>query len=258
MIVSSTFPVKLPACSENINGDDPNALDAASDCPAPVVSVGFGEGCERRITGVEYRPELSAFDLEGVRYELAMDGDFNVRNAAMAACAARFAGLAEDEVRTGLAKFSGIARRQELRGEGRGVKVIDDFGHHPTAIKGTLAAIRQRHPEGRIWALFEPRSNTSRRNLMQDELGRSLSAADGVFVRSVPDSEKVPDGQLLDVDAVVSAVAGEGKQAFHEADADAIVAKLTPLLEEGDVVVVLSNGGFGGIHEKLLAALAGS
>jgi UDP-N-acetylmuramate: L-alanyl-gamma-D-glutamyl-meso-diaminopimelate ligase len=240
-----------------VNGDDDNALDAASTCPAPVVSVGFGEGCDRQITEIEYAPERSAFTLDGARYEIAMDGDFNVRNAAMAACAASFSGLQQSEIRDGLAAFSGIARRQELRGEARGVKVIDDFGHHPTAIAGTLGAIRQRYPDGKIWALFEPRSNTSRRNMMQDELGQALCAADGVLVCAVPNADKVPNGQLLDVDTVISTVRAAGKQGFHEPDADAIVARLAPLTVEGDVIVVLSNGGFGGIHDKLLAALAG-
>ena len=238
-----------------VNGDDADALDAASTCPAPVVKVGFGDGCDLPITGVEFAPERSAFSIDGERYEIAMDGEFNVRNAAMAACAASFAGLSPGEIRDGLAAFSGIARRQELRGEARGVKVIDDFGHHPTAIKGALGAMRQRYPEGKIWALFEPRSNTSRRNLMQDELADALAEADGVFVCAVPNPDKVPDGQLLDVDAVIATVKASGKPAFHEPDADAIVARLAPLAGEGDVITVLSNGGFGGIHEKLLAAL---
>lgn len=241
-----------------VNGDDANAIDAASKCPAPVLTVGFGAGCDRPITDVEYTPGCSAFTIDGARYKIGMDGDFNVRNAAMAACAAAFVGLSQDEIAEGLAAFSGIARRQELRGEVGGVKVIDDFGHHPTAIKGTLGAIRQRHPEGRIWALFEPRSNTSRRNLMQDELAQALAEADGVLVCAVPNADKVPDGQLLDVDAVVASISSGDKQAFHEPDADAIVARLVPLVKTGDVIVVLSNGGFGGIHGKLLEALPSS
>jgi len=239
-----------------INGDDAHALDAADSCPAPLVTVGFGERCDMRITAVVYSPNKSVFTLDGAIYELPMDGEFNVRNAAMAVAAAAFAGLTEEEIRGALAAFSGVARRQELRGEAAGIKVIDDFGHHPTAIRGTLSAVRQRHPEGRIWALFEPRSNTSRRNLMQGELVTALAAADGVLICSVTDAGKVPDGQLLDVDAVVAAVVASGKQAYHEADASAIVARLVPLAVAGDVVVVLSNGGFGGIHDKLLAALA--
>ena len=149
-----------------VNGDDAHALDSASGCHAQVLRVGFDEECERRITDVQYSPGSSQFTVHGMRCEIPMDGEFNVRNAAMAACAACFVGLDKDGIASSLARFSGIARRQELRGEGGGVKVIDDFGHHPTAIRATLGAIRQRYPGSRTWALFEPRSNTSRRNLM--------------------------------------------------------------------------------------------
>ncbi|MFP6875044.1 MAG: UDP-N-acetylmuramate:L-alanyl-gamma-D-glutamyl-meso-diaminopimelate ligase [Verrucomicrobiales bacterium] len=238
-----------------VNGDDAHALDAASGCHAQVLRVGFDEKCERRITDVEYSPGSSAFTVHGMRCEIPMDGEFNVRNAAMAVCAACFVGLDKDGVASSLAKFSGIVRRQELRGEEGGVKVIDDFGHHPTAIRATLGAIRQRHPGSRIWALFEPRSNTSRRNLMQEELVDSLSVADGIFVCAITDTEKVPEEQLLDVEAVVEALGARGRMAFSEPDAGAIAARLQTLAKPGDVVVVLSNGDFEGIHTKLLEAL---
>ncbi|MED5585882.1 MAG: UDP-N-acetylmuramate:L-alanyl-gamma-D-glutamyl-meso-diaminopimelate ligase [Verrucomicrobiota bacterium] len=238
-----------------VNGDDEHALEVAKGCHAQVLRVGFDAQCERRITDVEYGPGISRFTVHGISCEIPMDGEFNVRNAAMALCAACFVGLEEGQLSGSLAGFSGVARRQELRGEEAGVKVIDDFGHHPTAIRATLGAIRQRYPGSRIWALFEPRSNTSRRNLMQDELVEALSMADGVFVCPVTDSGKVPEGQLLDVGAVVEALAGKGRQAFMEPGAEAIVTKLKSLAEAGDTVVVLSNGGFDGIHVKLLQAL---
>ena len=148
-----------------------------------------------------------------------------------------------------------MTRRQELRGEARGVKVIDDFGHHPSAITQAVAAIRQRYPGGRLWALFEPRSNTTKRKIFQTELGEALAHADGVFIASVGQPEKVAEDDRLDPEMVAAAVRGADKDAWHEPDADAIVARLTPLTEKGDVVVVFSNGGFDGIHEKLLNAL---
>ncbi len=238
-----------------VNGDDADALDVVAGCHAQVLRVGFDSQCERRITDLEYSPGSSRFTVAGIRCEIAMDGEFNVRNAAMALCAACFAGIEEEQITGSLAEFSGVARRQELRGEEGGVKVIDDFGHHPTAIRATLGAIRQRHPGSRIWALFEPRSNTSRRNLMQNELVDALSGADGIFVCPVIDAGKVPEGQLLDVEAVVRAIGQSGRMAFTEPGADAIVERLQSLAEPGDVVVVLSNGGFDGIHAKLLGAL---
>jgi len=239
-----------------VNGDDQHALDVVSGCHAQVLRVGFDAQCERQITEVEYGPGCSRFTIHGVVCEIPMDGEFNVRNAAMAFCAACFSGIEEVQITESLSGFSGVARRQELRGEEAGVKVIDDFGHHPTAIRATLGAIRQRYPGSRVWALFEPRSNTSRRNLMQDELADSLSVADGVFVCPVTDCGKVPAGQLLNVEAVVGALGEMGRMAFVEPGADAIVTKFKSLAEPGDVVVVLSNGGFDGIHVKLLEALS--
>ncbi|MEZ5302850.1 MAG: UDP-N-acetylmuramate:L-alanyl-gamma-D-glutamyl-meso-diaminopimelate ligase [Verrucomicrobiales bacterium] len=242
-----------------LNGDDANCraiLDRVRlRFQPPAALVGFGERCDRRIENVEYLPGESRFTLEGETYAVPMVGEFNVRNAAMAACAARFYGVDPGAIRAALAGFEGIKRRQDLRGEKRGVKVIDDFGHHPTAIRETVPAIRQQFPGCRVWAIFEPRSNTSRRNLMQAELAQALASADVAIVAAVANPEKVPGGQLLDVAAVTGAVAAAGKEAFQEDGVEAIVARVAAGAREGDVVVVFSNGGFGGIHDKLLAAL---
>ncbi len=153
-----------------INADDPSCLEVAQNCPAPVQSVGFAEGADLRIGNIDYLPGESSFSLAGESYCIEMDGEYNVRNAAMAISAARFAGLDPAEIRAGLGSFEGIARRQEIRGEANGVKVIDDFGHHPTAIKGAIAGFRQRFPGARLWALFEPRSNTTKRKVSQATL----------------------------------------------------------------------------------------
>jgi UDP-N-acetylmuramate: L-alanyl-gamma-D-glutamyl-meso-diaminopimelate ligase len=240
-----------------VNGDDANCVDVASKCPAPVNRIGFGEDCDIHISNVRYEPWHSTFDLDGETYSIPMDGEFNVRNAAMATCAARFAGVSADEIRAAFASFEGIKRRQELKGEVKGVKVIDDFGHHPSAISLAVDAIRQRYPEGRLWALFEPRSNTSRRNIFQRELAESLGKADGVFVAEVARADQLAKDECLSVAQIIADIRATGKEAFEEKDADAIVAKLVPLTQEGDVVVVFSNGGFGGIHGKLLTALEG-
>jgi UDP-N-acetylmuramate: L-alanyl-gamma-D-glutamyl-meso-diaminopimelate ligase len=238
-----------------VNGDDPNALDAASECPAPVVRVGFGEGCERRITDVEYLPNVSHFTIGGTPYEVPMDGEFNVRNAAMAVCAAGFVGLDKGELGDGLAAFSGVARRQELRGEARGVKVIDDFGHHPTAIRQAAEALKRRYSGGRLWAVFEPRSNTTRRSIFQGELVDALAAADGAVVAAVPHPEKVAETDRLDPLKLVADVNARGTKAYYEDGVAAIIERLKPLVASGDVIVVFSNGGFDGIHEKLLGRL---
>ncbi len=238
-----------------VNGDEATCRSLIEACPAPVSTVGTGEGNEIRLQITGAAPEHTDFTLNGVPFSLPMVGEFNARNAAMAICVARTAGLSDDEIRSALLTFGGIKRRQTERGVVRGIKIIDDFGHHPTAIRETLRGLRQRYQGARLWALFEPRSNTSRRNALQGELIEALKEADGSIVAAVNHPEKVPAGQLLDVDAVAEAVRAAGKQAYHEADVDAIITRLKPLVHEGDVVIVFSNGGFDGIHTKLLERL---
>jgi UDP-N-acetylmuramate: L-alanyl-gamma-D-glutamyl-meso-diaminopimelate ligase len=180
-----------------------------------------------------------------------------VRNAAMAVSAARFYGAATEKIHQALASFQGIARRQELRGEARGVKVIDDFGHHPTAIAQTITALRHRYHGSRIWAIFEPRSNTTRRAVFQQDLPNALKLADGVFISQVARLEQIPENERLNPEAVMAAIATDGRPAFYEPDAAHIVDRLVPLLQPNDVVAVFSNGGFDGIHEKILDRLGG-
>lgn len=239
-----------------INGDDRNCLEVVDAAHSPVLKVGFDERNDHRITAVEYLADSSVFTLDGETLEIPMVGEFNVRNAAMAATAAKRAGLSPKQIREGLRTFEGIARRQQLRGEtARGIKVIDDFGHHPTAMRQALAAIRTRYPNNRLWAIFEPRSNTTRRRIFQEELPKALAAADGVCIASIPNAEKFPENDRLDPDLIVARLNGEGKRAFHEKDSDAIVERLKSEAEDNDVLLVFSNGGFGGIHDKLLHAL---
>jgi len=175
-----------------INGDDANSLEVAQGCRAKVIKVGFGEDCDLRITGVEYLPGSSRFVFDGRIYEISMPGEFNVRNAAMALAAVRAVGFAPEMLGAALAGFRGVARRQEVRGQtARGIVVIDDFGHHPTAMREALAGMRRKFPDRRLWAIFEPRSNTTRRRVFQDDLPEALSGADGVCIASVPNPEKV-------------------------------------------------------------------
>jgi UDP-N-acetylmuramate: L-alanyl-gamma-D-glutamyl-meso-diaminopimelate ligase len=238
-----------------INGDDPNCLDVAKGAPCPVTTVGLTENCALRIGNIAYETELSSFTLGGVPYSLRMTGEFNVRNAAMAAAAATFAGLSPDEIRAGLDAFEGVARRQELRGEAGGIKVIDDFAHHPTAIRLAVQSLRQRHPDSRLWILFEPRSNTTRRAVFQNELAEALALADFAVVAALTDLHKIPENDRLDPAKLSADIARLGGQGFYLPDVEAIVAQVKQDARSGDVVAVLSNGGFGGIHQMLLAAL---
>ena len=239
-----------------VNGDEQNCLDVAAGAPCPVTTVGFGEGCGLRITEVVYEPTGSAFTLGGERYSVPMTGEFNVRNAAMAAAAASFAGLTVAEIRAGLAGFEGVARRQELKGEANGIKVVDDFAHHPTAIRLAVQSLRQRHPDSRLWILFEPRSNTTRRAVFQNELAEALALADFALVACIPDAHKVPENDRLDPDKLAADIGRLGGQGWYLPDLESIVSKVAEGARPGDIVAVLTNGGFGGIHRKLLDALA--
>ena len=240
-----------------LNGDDANCMDVAKDCLAQLIEVGFSKNCAQRIRDVAYSSSGSRFKLGEETFEIPLIGEFNVRNAAMAATAARFYDVPKTKVDNAFKRFSGIARRQEVRGEARGVKVIDDFGHHPTAIAHTMQALRHRYPGHRIWAVFEPRSNTTRRAVFQQRLSDALKAADGVFISQVAKLEQIPENERLNPEAVVNAIQESGRPAFYEENADAIVNRIVPMLRAQDIVAVFSNGGFDRIHEKLLEKLRG-
>ncbi|HZS17770.1 MAG TPA: UDP-N-acetylmuramate:L-alanyl-gamma-D-glutamyl-meso-diaminopimelate ligase [Candidatus Udaeobacter sp.] len=238
-----------------LNGDDPNCVEVAKDCLAQMIEVGFSKNCAQRIRDVSCSAEGSRFKLGDESFEIPLVGEYNVHNAAMAAMAARFYDVPKAKIDSAFKSFTGIARRQEIRGEARGVKVVDDFGHHPTAIASTLAALRHRFRGNRLWAVFEPRSNTTRRAIFQQQLPDALKLADGVFISQVAKLEQIPEKERLNPERVVAAIVEAGRPAFYERNADAIVERIVPMLQPNDVVAVFSNGGFDNIHEKLLARL---
>jgi UDP-N-acetylmuramate: L-alanyl-gamma-D-glutamyl-meso-diaminopimelate ligase len=237
-----------------VNSDDPNVARAIAKSPAPLLPVGLNAPGEGRILDIAYGERDTAFTVFGERFSMSLGGEFNVRNAAMAIAAARFAGLAFDQIRTALGSFRGVKRRQELYGEANGISVVDDFGHHPTAIAETLASLRRRHPSGRLWAIFEPRSNTTRRNVFQQALPAAFAGADGMIMARIARLDQLPEAERLVPEKVIADIAATGKPAFYEPDSAAIVRRAASLAQPGDVVVVFSNGGFDGIHAKLLDA----
>jgi UDP-N-acetylmuramate: L-alanyl-gamma-D-glutamyl-meso-diaminopimelate ligase len=238
-----------------LNGDDPNCVEVARDCMAQMIEVGFSKNCAQQIRDVAYSPDASRFKLGEDTFKIPLIGEFNVRNAAMAAMAARFYDVPKSEIDNAFKSFAGVARRLEMRGQARGVKVIDDFGHHPTAIAQTLQALRRQYRGHRLWAVFEPRSNTTRRAVFQQQLPEALQLADGVFISQVARLEQIPENERLKPEKVVAAITKAGRSAFYEQNADAIVDRIVPILRPKDVVVVFSNGGFDNIHDKLLARL---
>jgi UDP-N-acetylmuramate: L-alanyl-gamma-D-glutamyl-meso-diaminopimelate ligase len=184
-------------------------------------------------------------------FEFTLGGEYNVWNATAAAVLAVNYGVPKDVIAQALQTFRSVKRRLEVKAEVNGVTIIDDFAHHPTAIEQTIHALRARYPQSRLWVILEPRSNTLRRNVLQDALARSLSLADQVIVAAIFKSEAIPEAERLDLNRVVDEIQRSGKQARILADADAIVDAISPELRERDVVAILSNGGFGGIYEKL-------
>ena len=238
------------------NGDDQNCIDVAQNCPAPIVEVGFSENAGNRILNPWQRGGECGFELFNEKFSLPMTGEHNLRNAAMAVSAAHFYGIPTPVIREALLKFEGIKRRQDVRGVVNGITNFDDFGHHPTAIRQTLEGLAQRYAGSRLWALFEPRSNTTRRAIFQHDLPKAFAAAHGVVIGEVNRAAALKPEERLDVDLLVRDLQKEGHPAFHEPSAAIIVEKLRPQIQEGDVIVVLSNGAFDGIHEKLLSGLA--
>ena len=238
-----------------VNADDPHAVEVAQGCRAQLVEVGFSPNAARHIRDVHYHADGTELTLLDHRFHTRLVGEFNVRNAAMAISAAHVYGVELEVIAAALERFEGVKRRQEIRGTVRGITLIDDFGHHPTAIRETLRGLRHRYPGRRLWALFEPRSNTTRRAIFQHDLPAALGEADGVILAQVARMEQLPAEERLNPERVVEDLVAAGRAAFYEADVDAIVERLKPLAREGDIVVVLSNGGFGGIHDRLLAEL---
>ena len=238
------------------NEDDENIRSIIDGAFSSLVSVGTSENAALQIQNCKYFSDRSEWTLKGLgNFKLRMIGEINIRNASMAIAAAHFYQIPVNIICEAVEKFEGIKRRQEVRGEVNGITIIDDFGHHPTAMKQTFTALHHRYPGRKVWAIFEPRSNTTRRNIFQKELAEALSMADGIFVSKVHLLEKIPVAERLNPEKVMEDIRAKGKPAFYEADADAIVAKAKSHIKPGDVVVVFSNGGFDGIHQKLIDTL---
>jgi UDP-N-acetylmuramate: L-alanyl-gamma-D-glutamyl-meso-diaminopimelate ligase len=237
------------------NGDDSNVAELLNIDHCPVQRFGLEAGNEVRGEVLCFSEKGSAFQVDSADYNLPMTGELNVRNALAVVAVARHCGLSDVQIQSAFENFKGIKRRMEVRGEVNGITVIDDFAHHPTAIAETLRAARARFPERRVWAIFEPRSNTTRRAVFQDDLVGALSEADSVVVAAVARLDQLPVDDRLNPDALMESIKSSGTEAAYLPDADSIAAYVVAAAKPGDVICVLSNGGFGGVHEKLLAGL---
>jgi UDP-N-acetylmuramate: L-alanyl-gamma-D-glutamyl-meso-diaminopimelate ligase len=226
----------------------------------PVERYGSSPRANRRITDLRLDPARTSWTVlhDGkpwANFEFPLAGEYNVWNATAAAALAAGCGVSQQEIAAALKTFKSVKRRLEVRATINGVTIIDDFAHHPTAIAGTLKALRSRYPGSRLWVILEPRSNTLRRNVFQNDLAGSLALADEVVVAEVFKSEAIPEAERLDLTAVAIEVQKHGHRARIVPTVDGIVQLVAPELRSGDVVAILSNGGFGSIYEKLPSRL---
>jgi UDP-N-acetylmuramate: L-alanyl-gamma-D-glutamyl-meso-diaminopimelate ligase len=238
----------------------PQVTECTAKALCNVERYGFAADSTWRVTDLAHREGRTRWTLlrEGALFaelELGMPGEHNALNATAAAALAAGQGVPAAVIREALATFESVKRRLEVRAVVDGVTVIDDFAHHPTAIRETLRALRAAYPGSRLWAVLEPRSNTLRRNVFERELVESLSLADRVVLAGVFKQESIPANERLHPEAVLVALADAGHDAALYAHADDIVSAIVPELLPGDVVAILSNGGFDGIYEKLPRAL---
>ena len=244
------------------NADDPRVAALASEAPAAVVRVSLDEpGADFSARDVRFGEEGTAFTLleaglPTARLTSPLLGLHNVRNALGAIALARGLGLSVSEIERALPRFAGVRRRMDLRGEKNGILVVDDFAHHPTAVRGTLDAARARFPGRRIWALFEPRSNTAGRKMFEDEYADAFSSADALVVAPVFHAERLGPDNQIDRDVLIRRFANGGaRPAFAPESIDAIPEILRREARPGDVLLLMSSGAFGGLPERLLDAL---
>lgn len=228
-----------------------------------VETFGTDASAKWQIRNADFSEGLSRFEVfcenqSWGEFQTPLLGEFNLLNCLAVIVAADAWGVSKEKMQGGLVSFQNVKRRAEVRGEERGVVVIDDFAHHPTAVRETLRALRARYKDRRLIAVFEPRSWSSRLAVFQDDYANAFAAADYVVIAAVFDSQKVTEkGRALDTSELIDAISQQGKPALALPDADQIVAHLAPELRSGDVVAIMSNGGFGGIHEKILTTLKG-
>ena len=238
----------------------PNLTECASRAFCPVQRYGFTHGSDWHIQNLRHEDGKSIWQLSrsGILWanlEMPVAGAHNVLNATAAAALAANYGVRVTAIQRALATFRSVKRRLEVRAEIDGITIIDDFAHHPTAMRETLKALRLAYPGRRLWAVLEPRSNTLRRNVFKQELAESLALADRLILAGVYQMERIPEPERLHPDEVVAAVNATGTPAALCPDVAAIVDLLASDTQPGDVIAILSNGGFGGIYDKLPARL---
>jgi UDP-N-acetylmuramate: L-alanyl-gamma-D-glutamyl-meso-diaminopimelate ligase len=241
---------------------DPAVKEVVQTAACRVETYGIDVEADWRAESIKAAGELILFEVfyRGKRLgaiQSPLAGLHNLRNTLSVVALAHHTGLSWEKIQQGVRQFQGVKRRQEIVGTVRDILIMDDFAHHPTAISETLAALRLRYPSRRLWAVFEPRSATSRQNVFQKEFAVSFASADRIVLADLFAPEKLPEARRLSPRKIVSDLVAQGKAAVFISHPDQIVSLLSKQLQPGDLVCIMSSGGFGGIHQKLLSALQG-
>ncbi len=255
------FVEKIPSEGHlYVCGDHPSTLELQKFAACRFTAYGLNSACA-------LHPEKIRFDSDGVRFDLIfnhenlgeifspLSGHHNLQNTLGVLALTLGLGLPLDRIKQAISSFKGVKRRQEIRGVVRGITVIDDFAHHPTAVSETISAMRNRYPNQKIWAIFEPRSNTSRRAVFQKDFAKALSLADEILLAHVHMPEKVKGDAVLNEEELVNDIQATGRAAHGNLSVDEIIEYVGAHAGVGDVLLVMSNGGFGNIHQRLLSRL---
>ena len=237
------------------NGDETELQEMLETPHCPVKTFGLGKVNQLRATEITPYDRGTSFRLDGFDYRVPLIGTFNLRNTMAVVACARHCGIDPETLNQGLSSFQGIRRRMEIRAEVDDIMILDDFGHHPTAIRETIDGLRSAWPGRRLWAVFEPRSNTTRRNIFQDELAQALGAADCVLFSRIDRVDQLPVSEQLNPEKLVQDICSQGKHCEYMKTADAIRDHLAARTEPQDIVCIFSNGSFDGLHGKLEQAL---
>ena len=243
-----------------VGADSPAALEVSGNCLCRKETFGTGPDSDWSTRNIELEGDRYCFDVLFRkklfrRFRMSIYGDYNIRNTLAATAILNHLEVSEDDIREGMESFLGVRRRLQLRARVNGIRIYEDFAHHPTAVRETLQAIRSTFHPDRVWAIYEPRSATSRRNIFQREIAEALSLADIVALPDLFKPEKVPGSERLDEALLVEDLRRMGRAAWNLGDVEGIIRKVCEEARAGDLIVIMSNGGFGGIYESLPAAL---
>jgi UDP-N-acetylmuramate: L-alanyl-gamma-D-glutamyl-meso-diaminopimelate ligase len=243
-----------------VNADDPGASRLGREAPCRVLTYGFREPAQFQAMDAEYGVGVTRFTVrgpDGFRAEFAspLAGAHNLSNTLALIALSRVLDVGADAVQQALTTFKSVRRRQEVRGEPAGITVIDDFAHHPTAVQATIEALRPFYAGRRLWAVFEPRTNSSRRKVFQEQYAMAFDGADFVLIKEPPDMERIPPEDRFSARRLVDDIAARGREAHYFPDVNAILAFIRPRVRPKDVLLIMSNGSFDNLHEKLLDVL---